>query len=720
MSWPFSSEPEPPPARSWLSEWLDTLGSSASSVMDRFSRSEKSSKAPTKAAQPKKPKQPKKSKQPKQAASAGTDASELRGVLKEKTKAWALDSLETLPPKAERPPRPTRASRLRARVLLSTLFIGYGGLAYRLHHVQITEHELWSQRARAQQMRVREIQPERGRILAREGDRAVPVAVSVHRGSLMVEGRKDRDVEAFLTSLRKAVPDLSEDEASDVEARLRAGRAFYFRRRELTTDDMARIRALPRKERLRRSSLEEEPIRAYPFGPLAAQVLGIMGPVDADGDGKLDDVRRGTTGLERHCESWLRGTPGQREVQLDGRRRRELVSLDHKVQPAIPGADVMLSIDRTIQRIADEELARVAKEHEPEGAAIVVVDPATGDILAMSSWPSFDPRDPGKGYAKGQHNRAIQHTYEPGSTMKPLLVATAWQLGKGGPDQMINCPLRFKVPGRRKPVVDSHTVGLVPETQVLVQSSNSGAVQITLRLSHDRIRQTLADFGLGRRTGIPLPAEARGDTRSLRKMNSAHVAAVAQGYAVLVTPLQMALAYGALANGGTLLRPRLVRAIRTREGKVIESRPRRAAARPLSSEVASGPLRDALTQVVNGPGRCTARRAKSERYLVAGKTGTTKKIVNGKYSEREVVASFSGFAPADAPRLAFTVVVWGPSTKKKRAWGGTVAAPCAGRVADRALRVMRVPASPGTPEARAEAEKAAAEAAAAAEATRTK
>lgn len=703
MSWPFSSEPEPPPSRSWLSDWLDTLGSSVSGAFARFSRSKDDSAKSSKAAKA------------SPSVETGPSAAELREVVAGKAKAWALDSLGTLPPRSERPARPTRAARLRARVLLSGLFIGYGGLAYRLHHVQIDEHELWSQRARAQQMRVREIQPERGRILAREGDRAVPVAVSIHRGSLMVEGREGRDVEAFMASLKKAVPDLSEEEARDVEARLQAGRAFYFRRRKLTPDDMARIRALPRQERLKRCSLEEEPIRAYPYGPLASQVLGIMGPVDVDGDGKLDDVRRGTTGLERKCESWLRGTPGKREVQLDGGRRRELVQLGHKLEPAIPGADVMLSIDRTIQRIADEELARTAKEHEPEGAAIVVVDPATGDVLAMASWPTFDPRDPGPGYAAGQHNRAIQHTYEPGSTIKPLLIATAWQLGKGGPERMINCPRRFKVPGRRKPVVDSHTVGNVPERQVVVQSSNSGAVQITLRLSHDQIRQTLADFGLGRRTGIPLPAEARGDTRSLRKMNSAHVAAVAQGYAVMVTPLQMALAYGALANGGTLLRPRLVRAVREREGRVIESTARRSAARPLGSEVTGGPLRSALAEVVNGK-RGTARRAKSKRYMVAGKTGTTKKIVNGKYHEREVVASFSGFAPAEAPRLAFTVVVWGPSTKKKRAWGGTVAAPCAGRVADRALRLMRVPASPGTPEFEAEAKKAAAEA----EATRTK
>ena len=402
------------------------------------------------------------------------------------------------------------------------------------------------------------------------------------------------------------------------------------------------------------------------------------------------------------CEPYLRGVPGEREVTID-RRRRELVGLGERITPATPGGDVVLSLDRTLQQVTEEELARLGEEHEPEGAAVVVVDPRTGDVLAMASWPTFDPRDPGQDFAQGQHNRAIQHGYEPGSTMKPLLVGMAWQLGLGGPQQLIHCPRRYKVPGRRKPVVDSHTVGTVPELEVLVQSSNSGAVQISARLTNEQIRQTLAAFGLGRRTKIPLPAEIPGDTRSLNKMNRAHLAAVAQGYAVMVTPLQMALAYGALANGGTLFAPRLVVEVRDRQGKVLHKNEPRALARPLTSRISHGALREALVQVVNGE-RGTAKRARSKRYTIAGKTGTTKKIENGRYHEREVVASFAGYAPAENPRLAFAVVAWGPSTKERRAWGGTVAAPAAGRIAERALRLWRVPASPDSEEAKKAAE----------------
>ncbi|HBP22795.1 MAG TPA: hypothetical protein DEA08_34070 [Planctomycetes bacterium] len=617
----------------------------------------------------------------------------LRAPTSQDLRGFAAAARENLTPPQQRPPRPTRGARLRARLLLSFLILGFGGLAYRLYQVQLVQHEDWRQRARAQHKRVHPIPPERGRVLLRDDGRLVPLAVSVRRGSLMVEGREDRDVDDYVARLKQLLPDLSGEEETEVRRRLATGRAFYFRRRELEPEEIDRINEAARssKERLPRSHVEVEPVRTYPFGQLASQVLGLMAP-----------DRTGGTGIEARCEAYLRGTPGEREVTID-RRRRELVGMGERIKPAIPGGDVVLSLDRTLQQVTEEELARLGEEHEPEGAAVVVVDPRTGDVLAMASWPTFDPRDPGKDFAQGQHNRAIQHGYEPGSTMKPLLVGMAWQLGLGGPDRLIDCPRRYKVPGRRKPVVDSHTVGTVPELEVLVQSSNSGAVKISSRMTNEQVRQTLAAFGLGRRTRIPLPAEIPGDTRSLDKMTRAHLAAVAQGYAVMVTPLQMALAYGALANGGTLFAPRLVVEVRDRNGKTLHKNEPRALARPLTSRVSHGALREALVQVVNGD-HGTAKRARSKRYTIAGKTGTTKKIENGRYHEREVVASFAGYAPAEDPRLAFAVVAWGPSTKERRAWGGTVAAPTAGRIAERALRLWRVPASPGSEEAKKAAE----------------
>lgn len=571
------------------------------------------------------------------------------------------------------PRRPDRTARMLARGLCLLLLLGYGGLLWRLYVLQVVEHARWHRLAERQHVRLRTEPAERGQLLLRDRDREVPAAVSLDRGSLLVEGRRDRDPEEFLARLERAVPDLSAAERVDLRRRLAAGRAFYFRRRKLAPEHLDGLR----RARLPHVQLEIEPVRAHPFGPLAGQLLGL---VSAEGQGQC--------GLERVFDATLRGVEGQREVRLDN-LRRELVVPGGLHVPAEPGADLVLALDRGIQAAAEAELAATAGQWEPQGAAAVVVDVHTGDVLALASWPPFDPDAPDP---NGLRNRALGDTYEPGSTIKPLLVSTAWELGLGAPTRPIYCPPVLKVPGRRKPITDVHTVGQVLEADVLVQSSNSGSFLIASRMSPDQLRRALDGFGLGRSTGLGLPGEARGDLRSLQRLDPTTLGSVAQGYALSVTPLQMALAYAALANGGTLPRPRLVREVRGRDGRVRERREAVPAGRPLSGQV-HGPLREALARVVSDR-HGTARSAASKVYDLAGKTGTTKLLVNGQYHEREIVGSFCGFAPAEAPRISFAVVVWGPTTRKGRVWGGTVAAPCASRIAEQALRALGVPEKP--------------------------
>ncbi|RMG19286.1 MAG: penicillin-binding protein 2 [Planctomycetota bacterium] len=577
--------------------------------------------------------------------------------------------------------RPRRPARLRAQLVLWCILFGYAGVCYRLYTLQVREHPYWKDVADRQHTRTQTLPPERGRLLFRDGDREVPAAVSVQRGSLLVYGRRGRDVEGFLNKLEEALGPLEPVARERLAARLRAGKATYVRRRGLTPAAVDRVRAA----RLPHCEVVLEADRVYPFGPLAAQVLGLT----RDG--------LGSTGLERRFEPWLKGVPGRREVRLDVLGRERIDAGDVR-RPAIPGYDLVLSIDRSIQAAAEEELARLAAEHAPQGAVAVVVDPRNGDVLAMASWPGYDPNDPGEDFRAGMANRAICHVYEPGSTIKPLLVGTAWELGKGGSERAIHCPTRLKVRGRRKAIVDSHHVGSVREADVIVQSSNTGAYQITARLTPDEIRTALSAFGLGHASGIDLAGEVQGNLRALAELEDPRklpttLGSVAQGYALTVTPLQMAMAYAALANGGTLYRPRLVRRLRDRRGRVLKEWDPQPRARPLSARITRGPLREALTRVVNGR-HGTARRARSASYTVAGKTGTTKLLVHGRYHEREVVASFAGYAPAEAPRVAFCVVAWAPDTSRRRKWGGTVAAPAAGRIAERALRLLRVPPSP--------------------------
>ncbi|MCO5168561.1 MAG: penicillin-binding protein 2 [Planctomycetes bacterium] len=579
-----------------------------------------------------------------------------------------------------RPGQAPRGARLFARAALCGLLVGYGLLAHRLYTLQVLEHPRWRAAAERQHVRLRPEPAERGRLLVHDGgERLVPLAASLVRGSLLVEGRPGRDAVAFVSSLAAACePDapLTPAERAFVEDRVRRGRAFYFRRRRLEPETMTRIKAM----RFPHVQLEHEPVRAWPFGPLAAQALGLVGQEGRD-----------ASGLERVLDAALTGAPGTREVRLDN-LRRERVAPGGLHVPARPGLDAVLSLDRSVQAIAEAELAAMAEQSQPQGAACVVVDVRTGDVLALASWPPFDPERPAE-TLPGIRCRAITDTYEPGSTIKPLFIAAAWELGLGGPDRPIFCPQRLVVPGRKKALEDHHLVGQVLEADVIVQSSNSGAYMITQRLTGEQAQRVGSGFGLGRRSGIDLPGEAAGRADALARRDVTTIGSYAQGYAVSVTPLQMAMAYAALANGGTLYRPRLVRELRDRQGEVVREWAPQAVARPLSGEVARGPLRAALERVVNDP-RGTARRAQSDAYRVAGKTGTTKLLVDGRYHDREVVASFCGFAPADEPRIAFSVVVWGPSTARAKAWGGTIAAPVAGRVAEQALRRLRVTPSP--------------------------
>ncbi|MCA8924501.1 MAG: penicillin-binding protein 2 [Planctomycetes bacterium] len=600
-------------------------------------------------------------------------------------RAWQL----ALPHLRLRAPQRThRAGRRWAKGFLIGVLVGYALLSVRLYQLQVAQHERWKQRAAQQHMRKRVLPGERGRFLMQDAGREVVATVSLERGSLLVEGRarQPEDAAALVETL-DSVLDFTPEERAKLEAFVAAEKSLYVRRRKLTPEHMRAIR----EAKLSHVSLSVEPIRVHPFGPLTAQVVGLTRLADDEARGR--EVLAGTIGLERTWNRELQGRDGFQRVRLDSRGRELAEPCADDLDPSA-GADVALTIDRSIQAVAVRELARTAEEFKPQGAAVVVVDPATGDVLAIASWPTADPNDLGKDFQEGLRLRAITDTYEPGSTVKPLVVGTAWEQGLGGPGRAISCPQRWKLPGRRKPIVDVHRVGDVTELDVLIQSSNVGAVKIADRLGKDGLEQALRAFGIGAATGLGIAGESRGSTGNLSKLHSPTVlGSVGQGYAFSVTPLQMALAYGALANGGTVYRPRLVRALQAPDGTPLATFEPQVLSRPLSAAMVEGPLREALIAVVNSE-HGTAKRAKSDVYTIAGKTGTTKLLVDGRYHEKEIVASFCGFAPAERPRLAFSAVVWGPTTSKGKVWGGTVAAPLASRVAVQALRILGVPESP--------------------------
>jgi cell division protein FtsI (penicillin-binding protein 3) len=565
------------------------------------------------------------------------------------------------------------AQRMRATVVLSSLLVAFAALGGRLYNVQVRDHDHYAQVARKQQQRIRAILPWRGNVYALEDGKPVVIASSLARGSLLVERKEERDDERFMEKLERAL-ELTPGERAFVQEKLAKDAPFFFRRRKLTADDMEKLRAA----RLEAAQVLEEPVRAYPFGPFAVQTLGLL---SADGEG--------VSGIEKAFEEQLRGVRGLREVELDN-RHRELVDEASVEVDAREGLSVVTTIDRRIQAIVEEELDAIVATWQPEGAACVVVDPHTGNILAMASRPTFSPESLAGVAPAAYKNRALCERYEPGSTIKSIIVGTAWDKGLGDPERRISCPRVWHLENRKKSIEDHHEVGDTNEAGVLVQSSNVGAVQIGSRLGMANIRRALETFGLGRVSGLELPGEATGNIRNLAKTDATTLGSICQGYAFNVTPLQMALAYGAIANGGTLYRPRIVLELRNGAGETTRRFEPQPVARVLSNHVAKDWLAPALERVVSDK-EGTAHACKVPGYTLAGKTGTTKKIVDGHYSERECVTSFCGFAPYDEPRIAFSVVVFSPSTAKGKVWGGTVAAPAASAITGKALKYLGVP-----------------------------
>jgi cell division protein FtsI/penicillin-binding protein 2 len=565
----------------------------------------------------------------------------------------------------------TAAERVRASLALSALLVGMGGLAGRLYDLQVREHDKYVALARKQHERVRPINPFRGDLLAAEDGKPCVIASSLVRGSLLVEGGYERDADDFVERLSRAVV-LDASERAFLAAKLASQKPFFFRRRKLTPEEMDHVQAL----RLDGANVVEEPVRSYPFSGLAIQTLGLL---SADGDG--------VSGVERAFEEQLRGVRGIREVELDN-RRHELVEPSSVQVDARPGLSVQLTIDRRIQAIVEEELDAVVAAWQPKGVACVVVEPHTGRILAIGTRPTFSPENTAAAPAAAFRNLALMESYEPGSSIKPLIVGTAWDEGKGSPEQAISCPKEWHLPGRRSAIEDHALVGEVDEAHVIIESSNVGATKIGSRLGLPGIRRTLETFGLGRATEIGL-GEATGNVRALSKTDVTTLGSVCQGYAFTATPLQMVLAYAAIANGGTLYRPRIVDALVNAEGEVVRRFEPIPVARVLSAHAAQDLLAPVMERVVSDP-KGTAHACMVPGYTLAGKTGTTKLVVDGHYSPREIDASFYGFAPHDAPRLAIGVVVFHPSTAKGKVWGGTAAAPAAAAIVGKALKYLGV------------------------------
>jgi cell division protein FtsI/penicillin-binding protein 2 len=500
------------------------------------------------------------------------------------------------------------------------------------------------------------VSPRRGSITDHDG---LVLAVSEPAQDLSADPYLVRDP---LALARRLAPLLGQSQDS-VLRKLSERRGFVYLARALPEAQAEAVLAL------KVPGLAGTPVmrRVHPRGTLAAQVLGIVG---TEG--------QGLTGLEYGHNSLLGGAAGERRVVSDALGQPLSIS---ESRPEQSGTNISLTLDSNIQKRAEATLAAVGRVFEPKDATAIVMDPGTGALLAVANWPQVNPSDPAASPASALDDRAVSFAYEPGSTFKVVTVAGALQQGLITPNSGFNVPDQIHVADRTIHDDVEHGEETLSVSEILARSSNVGAIEIGKVEGAANFNRWVHRFGFGRPTHVDLASEEQGVALPLDKYSGSSMGNLPIGQGELVTPIQMAAAYSAIANGGILRRPRVISAI---GGKAV---PQPRGQRIISSTTASE-VRQMLEGVL-GPGG-TASEVSIPGYQLAGKTGTASKIdpATGEYSHTAYVASFIGFAPASDPKLLCAVVVDEPQTGS--IYGGTVAAPAFGQIMSFALPYMNV------------------------------
>ncbi len=403
--------------------------------------------------------------------------------------------------------------------------------------------------------------------------------------------------------------------------------------------------------------------RVYPNKNLASHLIGF---VNKEGTAAM--------GVERLADYYLKGQDGWKESEKDGRRREMPQYRSFEVAER-PGLNVELSIDRIIQEIVEKELRSVVEEYDPLSASVIVGDPQSGRILALANVPDFDPNHFNEYDLSTQRNRAVSDLYEPGSTFKIVPVAGALNEGLVDAEEIIDCSVSLYQIGSRKLRLpgDHHPLGKISVREIVKKSSNRGAAQLGIKLGPGRLYEYCRQFGFGAKTEFGMGGERQGTLHPPKNWDGLTITRLPMGHSVSVTPMQVHAAMSAVANDGILMKPNFISRVFDENGKTVVSfRPQ-----PVRRVVGAGVARELtnmLVEVVSDEG--TARQAKLEGFRVAGKTGTTQKIIDGKYSNRHHVASFAGYFPAEKPEIMITVVVDEPKMKSGRlGYGGSVAGP---------------------------------------------
>jgi len=572
---------------------------------------------------------------------------------------------ERVIPVAQKTPTAWRETLQRRTIVAATLLgLWVAVIECRLIFLQVIRHNELVALSTRQQMRTVDAAARRGDILDRKGR---VLATSVDADTIYAVPSELKDPGGAVDALCRALGDCTSKERDTLIDRLGKTRPFAYVRRQVSPDQARRVAAL----NLKAIGFIKEDRRFYPNKTLAAHLLGYVG-VD----------NKGLSGLESTYDAQIRGKAGTVLVQIDARK----LAFARTERPPTAGSTVELTIDEYLQHIAERELMAGVALNRAKGGSAIIMNPHTGEILAMANEPTFNPNAYREFDELVRRNRAVQDLYEPGSTFKVVTVSAALEEKVMTADTLIDTnPGRIEVSGEVIKENANHNYKVIPLSEVIAESSNVGAIKIGFKVGTERLSRFVGLYGFGHPVSPDFPSESPGIVWSPQKWTQLGLAEVSMGYQVAVTPLQIVTAVSSVANGGELIEPRVIRAVYLNNRR-YDVHPK-VVRRTISAETAA-----TLTGVMEGvvsSEHGTARAAQIPGFTIAGKTGTAAKLVNGQYSHSDYNASFVGFVPSRDPAIAIVVVIDSPHGPNQY-FGGTVAAPIFQRIAESTLRYLGV------------------------------
>lgn len=536
----------------------------------------------------------------------------------------------------------------------------------RLVELQVAKHQEYSQMAAEKHTMRQVIHARRGLIFDRNGEL---LASNLPVRTVVADGSHVKDPAALA---KVAAPFLGMDE-KELCAKLTSGRKYIVLRREVADDTALALGKAIQDANLRGLYFEPDAVRTYPNGQMLGHVLGF-----------LNNEGMGIQGVEMSMEKSLRGQDGYRYIEHD-RTGREIMLYRGQEEPAVHGLNVRLTIDMGLQAILEEELDSAFKDLRPEMAVGIIMDPNTGEILAMTNRPCFDPNHPGDAKPEQMKNRAIIDMVEPGSTFKIVVASGALNEGTVNEKTSIYCENGAFAYGGRI-LRDHHGYGSMGVHDILVKSSNIGSAKMALMMGDNKFYEYVRRFGFGERSGIELPGEIPGLVHPPHRWDKLTITRMPMGQSVAVTPLQMTMGMSVIASGGRLFAPQIIRSVEDSDGRVVVNKPPKVVREVVPQKTARF-VSEALSGVVGEGG--TAQLAKIAGFTVAGKTGTAQKVSPaGGYAQGKYVVSFVGYLPQEDPRFVCLVMLDDAKVASNLNYGGLVAAPMFSRIGERAARYL--------------------------------